>query len=632
MQSVRVWSGAAGMSLLAALMIVGAAAAASDEWIAYGHDPGGARFSPLKQIDRANVARLTPAWTFHTGDIAPGGSSPRSGFESTPLFVDGMLILTTGFNRVIALDPVSGAQRWAYDPKINRSYWYGDGMINRGAATWLDRTRATGQPCRRRVYEATLDARLIALDAASGRPCGDFGAGGEVSLRDVPRYRAGIYHMTSPPAVVDDVVVVGSAIDDNGLTDMPSGVIRGFDARTGALRWSFEPLSASPGIRSGAGNAWSAMAVDGARHMVFAPTGSASPDFFGGLRPGDNKWANSVLAIDARTGKLAWGFQLVHHDLWDNDSAAPPLLAEIPIGGKPRPVVVQGNKTGLLYVLDRTTGEPVQPVEERPVPASDVPGESASPTQPFPTIIPPLAPQKVTPGEAWGPTPADQAACKALLDGMSGLAVFSPPSLKGALIIPGNIGGMNWGGYALDPGRGLLIAAATNLPYWVKLIPAADYDKAPRLPGMEYARQAGAAYGMMRGPLRSPSGAPCVAPPWGSIVAVDLAKGAIAWRTPVGSLRDLGGADFPTGSPVLGGPIVTAGGLVFVAGTIDRRLRALDVETGKVLWTADLPASGHAMPMTYEVGGRQYVVIAAGGSAKITEEVQGDAVVAFALP
>jgi len=346
----------------------------ADDWPYYGHDAGGMRYSPLTQITRANVSRLKVAWVFHTGDLSEGvNGDRRSGFETTPLVVDGTLYLTTPFNRVIALDPETGAKRWAFDPIVELKGDYGDGLINRGLATWIDGSRGTAEPCRRRLFEATLDARLIALDAATGSPCTDFGEKGQISLRNVPVYEAGWYHMTSPPAVIDDMVIVGSAIDDNNRAHMSSGVVRAFDARTGVQRWAWDPIPASLGGQTGAANAWSIMAVDAERHLVFVPTGSASPDYFGGQRPGDNKWANSIFALRAKTGEIAWGFQLVHHDLWDYDTASPPLLATLRGRGRVTPVVVQGNKTGFLYVLDRDTGEPVFPVEERPVPQSDVP-------------------------------------------------------------------------------------------------------------------------------------------------------------------------------------------------------------------------------------------------------------------
>src|SRR5262249_5096574 len=366
------------------------------DWPAYGHDPGGMRHSPLAQINRGNVSRLTIAWTYHTHDMSDGRSgTPRSGFETTPLVVDGTLYLTTAFNRVIALDPETGRERWAFDPKIDLHANYGDGLINRGLATWVDAGRRAGQPCRRRLFEATNDARLVAIDAANGTPCADFGTAGTVSLRDVAGYEPGTYHMTSPPAIVDNVVVVGSGINDNQRAKMASGVVRAFDVRSGAQRWSWNPLPNADG-QTGAANAWSVMAVDPQRHLVFVPTGSASPDYYGALRPGDNKWANSIVALRSRSGEFVWGFQLVHHDLWDYDTASPPLLATIQQAGRAVPIVVQGNKTGFVYVLNRDTGEPVFPVEERPVPKSDVPEEMASPTQPFPTAPPPVIPQRMT--------------------------------------------------------------------------------------------------------------------------------------------------------------------------------------------------------------------------------------------
>ena len=617
------------------------------EWPYYGHDAGGMRYSPLTQISRENVSTLKVAWTFHTGDISDGsGDRKRSGFETTPLLVDGTLYLTTPFNRVIALDPETGAQRWAYDPKIELDGDYGDGLVNRGAATWLDSARSGGKPCRRRIFESTQDARLVAVDAANGSPCADFGKGGQVNLRDVAGYHAGWYHMTSPPAVIDALVVVGSAIDDNHRVDMARGVVRAYDARTGALRWSWDPIAPNqPGateeknakaFRSGAGNAWSIMAVDPGRDLIFVPTGSASPDYYGGMRPGDNKWANSVVALRAKTGEVAWGFQLVHHDLWDFDSASPPLLTTLRHDGKDVAVVIQGNKTGMLYVLNRVTGKPVFPVEERAVPQSDVPGEVASPTQPFPAAPPPLATHQMSANDAWGPTPEDRETCRKTISQLRNEGIFTPPSVKGTLMVPGNVGGMTWSGYAFDLQRGLLITNTNNLVAGARLIPRAKYDqRGSHSEDGDYGDQTGAPYGLFRRFLQSPSDLPCSPPPWGLLTAVDMNEGKIRWQVPLGTMQDFGSAhaqQIPPGSLSLGGPIATAGGLVFIAGTVDGFLRAFDVETGKELWKAQLPAGANATPMTYRASnGKQYVVIAAGGHPKITEEKQGDAMLAFAL-
>ena len=613
---------------------------APGDWPVYGHDAGGSRYSPLADVNGGNVSRLETAWTFHTGALTPASDLNRkAAFEATPILVDGTLFVSTPFSQVFALDPVTGAPRWSFDPKVDRARGYSE-VTSRGVAAWRDGTGSTAA-CSSRIFLGTIDARLVALDGRTGTPCAGFGRGGEVDLgQDVDLKDFGDYQLTSPPTVVGDLVIVGSSIGDNRRYDVESGAVRAFDTRSGKLRWRWEPLRAGLG-KTGAGNAWSAITADVARDLVFVPTGSPSPDYYGGLRPGDDRDANSVVALRASTGERVWGFQVVHHDLWDYDVAAPPMLVSVTRDGREVPAVAVNTKMGHFFLLDRETGRPLFPVEERPVPASDIPGEAASATQPFP-ITPALTAQRLRPEDAWGLRPEDRETCRRLLSTLRNEGMFTPPGVRGTVVFPGSVGGVNWGGAAWDPSRRLMIVAADQLAWMVRLIPRESYESERRsgadnrLTG-EFARQEGTPYGMYRESLRA-GAVPCTPPPWGTLVAVDLQKGQKRWTVPLGRLRrDAGfrGVPFPIdveGTIVMGSPLVTAGGLVFISATwFDDRLHVYDVETGRLVREIDLPAGGQASPMTYRGrDGRQYVVICAGGHGK-AGTTPGDAVVAFAL-
>lgn len=633
---------AAGLALASAVL-----AAQPGDWTAYGHDPGGERYSPLTSIRRDNVASLEVAWTYRTGDAYTPKMGRPTAHEATPILVGDQLVLNTPLGRVIALDPVTGRERWRFDAAVPREKGWGD-YGSRGVALW----ERGGQ---RRLYVATIDARLIAIDPATGTRITTFGANGEVDLRQGLRVTPtgfADYAMTSPPAIVRDTVVVGSAVADGTNKPHPSGEVRGFHAVTGRLLWSWDPVPQTPGAlgadtwkgkdvsRTGGANAWSVMVTDAALGFVFVPTSSPSHDYFGGERLGDNLFADSVVALEAATGRRVWHFQTVHHDLWDYDVASPPILFEWRRDGRTVPAIALASKNGHVFVLDRRDGRPLIPVTERPVPQTDVAGEATAPTQPFPSAPPSLARTRLTAAEAWGATDADRDWCRQAIAGLRADGLFTPPSLQGSLVIPGNVGGVAWGGMAHDRANDLLVMAVNDLAAEVRLVPRDDVAaerSAGRLSGeFEFHPQLGTDYGVVRRFLLAPgSRLPCTPPPWGTMVAVRASTGEVVWRTPFGRIP--WAERFPDvaswGSFALGGPIATAGGLVFSAGTLDAALYAFDSASGRELWRGTLPTSARATPMTYRGrDGRQFVVISAGGHAVDGGMPLGDHVVAFALP
>jgi len=650
------------------LAIACCASAQAQDWLYYGGGQGGTHHSALSQINRNNVGKLELAWSYRTGELErhPEHTAMAS-FHATPLLTPKQagesLVFCTPFNRIIGLDPTTGEERWAFDPELDVDHT-GVRFNCRGIAYWED-DDAMPEACAQRLFMGTFDLRLIAIDARSGKRCEDFGTSGSVDVRSAllaevaakaallgrpANFNMGDVQFSSPPAVIGDTVIIGSSNNTKfKRNDGPSGVVRAYSARTGELRWTFDPVPRNPNdpqadnwtadaLRvTGAANVWSMMSVDEDRDLVFLPTASASPDFFGGTRPGDNRYANSVVALRGSTGALAWHYQIVHHDVWDLDLPAQPILVDIEHDGQAVPVVIQLTKQGMVFVLHRETGEPVFAVEERPVPTNGVPGETLSATQPYPAALPLLVPHGLSPDDAWGFTLFDRTFCRDWLERTRTDHYYAPPGVAGTAAFPG-MSVNNWGGGAVTP-QDVLIVPINRAMVVRTLKPVADVDpdalEHPMaglmgLPG----RIAGTDYVQQFQPMLSPLFSPCNAPPWGELAALDLRTGKIRWRRTLGVLDKLMPVPIPLpwGTPNSGGPIVTDGGVVFIGATMDERFRAFDADSGAQLWETNTPTASMATPMTYAVDGRQYVVIASGGHMWQYPFKIRDFLVAYALP
>lgn len=643
---------ALGLSLGLKLTVAGA-----EGWAYYGGDEGGSRYSPLQQINRENVGKLELAWQYRTGAVAANPSlKSMIDFQATPTLLPAAagahLVICDPFGKVIALDPASGKERWIMDPQIDKTPYAGRFKC-KGVAYWADTAAPAGAACAHRLFLATADKRLIAMNARDGKLCGGFGVQGQVDidvlLRSlVPADGTQLTQLVSPPTVVRDVVAVSSFSNKFKSASSVNGAIRGFDARSGELRWTFDPLvrDAATGLTPtpqnvGGANTWVPMSADSPRDLLFVPTAGPAPNYWGVHRPGNNNHANSIIALRGSTGEVVWHFQTLHHDVWDRDVGSTPILTDIDRDGRKVPSVIQLVKTGMVFAFNRETGEPLFPIEERPVPTdTDIPGEQLSPTQPFPVKPPVLVRNTISPDDAWGFTIFDKMACRKKIESMRHGGHYEPIMSTGTILYPQPGGGSNWGGGAYDPQRNLLITPVSQIPYYVKLLPRAEVDP-------EFAKrpEAGAPmqapgylgdtpYGVKQGPLMSPSFTPCTAPPWNMLVAVDMVSGDIRWKIPFGRLDKLMPFPIPLdlGGPSAGGPIVTASGLIFIGATPDNRVHAYDIETGKELWEMQAPTSAMATPMTYEVDGRQYVVFAAGGHSWYDAKGVDDYVLAYALP
>jgi quinoprotein glucose dehydrogenase len=618
------------------------------EWPCYGNDPGGMRFSPLDQINTKTVNQLHVAWTFQTGELETyEGTEAKSkaAFEATPVMIGRTLYFSTPSDRVFAVDAETGKKIWMYDPKVNLHEDYSE-ITSRGVSVWkssVSNNRSEDMT----VFIATIDGRLIALSAKTGMPITRFGDRGTVDLKSGLGRNISV---TSAPAIIGHLIIVGSSLGDNSRFDETAGTVRAYDVESGKLIWSWDPIPKSEkdpawktwngpkAHQTGAANAWTTISADEKNGLVFIPTSCPSPDYYGGERLGQDLYGNSLVALEAATGKMVWYYQVVHHDLWDYDIAAQPVLTTISKEGKNIPVVIVGTKMGLIFVLDRMTGKPVFPVEEKSVPASVVKGEEAWPTQPFPVLPEALGIQKIDSSNAWGVNEDLRKESLQRITANQNQGIYTPPSLQGSLMTPGNIGGIHWGGMCYDPVNGILITNINRIPAIISLVPRADISEAEikkERQKIEIGRQSGTPYILKRDYLIKVNddgiNILCT-PPWGQLIAIDMNTGKRKWEVPLGFMLDP--AKYPGaqqwGSLNLGGAIVTGGKLVFVAATMDNHFRVFSSETGETLIGFPLPASAQATPMTYMVNGKQFVVIAAGGHGKIHTK-QGDYLVAYSL-
>lgn len=605
------------------------------DWRHYGNDANGTRYSPLSQIGPENVGRLKPAWSARTGDQSAAGKSYK--FEATPLQVGRLLYLCSPGGRVLALDAVNGQRAWAFDPRADVSGK--EGTACRGVA--YEELDVAAGPCSRRIYTVALDNRLWALGALSGEPCVDFGHAGAVDLTaglgDVP---PGSYAVTSPPLVTRGRLVIGAAVADNHSVDMPSGVVRAYDTRSGELVWAWDvgrpdrrgaPAPGETYTRS-TPNVWAPMVADEAAGLIYLPTGNPAADYYGGgRRDFDEAFGTSLVAVEAATGITRWKFQATHHDLWDFDLGSQPTLFDMPGPQGTQPAIAIGSKSGSIFVLNRLTGTPIVGVVEKPVPQDGTVETRLSATQPESALMVNPGPARLREAAMWGITPFDQMWCRIRFLEARYQGPYTPPGTdRESIVYPGSFGGVQWGGLALDPVRRVLIANPSAMPFRVRMARVGT-SAAGGLAEMRGTGYSVSYYGFL-----SPLNMPCMQPPWGELFAIDLDSQRILWKRPVGSAVDSGPLGIAThlplliGTPQIGGAIVTRSGLIFSAATLDRYLRAYDINTGRELWKARLPAGGQATPMTYEIDGRQYIAIAAGGH-NIIGTKSGDYLLAWAL-
>lgn len=631
------------------------------DWQFYGRTPKGDRFSPLNQITTANVGKLQVAWTAETGDhMRPGediggtDAGHEFNFEATPIKVGDTVYVCTGHSWVEALDAATGRVKWKFDPHANTDP---DVYLACRGVAYYAAPAGKAQTCQTRIIAPVLDARVMALDAATGKPCEDFGQHGFIDLKQyLGHVPAGFHFVTSPPLVLHDRMILGGWVYDNQARGEPSGAVRAFDPISGKIIWAWDVGHPDQVVHPGDGtvltrgtpNAWGVYTADAALNTVYLPLGNATPDYYGGSRrPFDNEYNSSIVALDITTGAPKWHYQTTHHDVWDMDLPIGPSVVDLPMGGKMIPALVQSGKRGEFFVLNRVTGQPIVQTIEKPVPTDGVPGDTLSPTQPYPVGMPSLTPKDLVENHLWGATPIDQMMCRIQFRQAVYEGQFTPPHLKNTIVYPAFDGVVDWHGASIDPVHKLLVANANYIPFMVTMKPRGPFQKSGQVPAWDgsgnepnthgVAPQYGTPYVGMVHPWLNPLGVPCNPPPWGTLTAIDLTTHKIVWQHPLGDTRATGLFGTHTNLPMktgifnIGGNMITAGGIVFIGATADDMFRAIDLKTGKTLWSQQLPAGGNATPMSYSVNGRQFVLIAAGGHGGLGTKT-GDYLVAYALP
>ncbi len=609
-------------------------------WDSFHGQLNAQKYSPLKQITTENVSKLKKIWEFHTGDVSDGkGDTPATVWSATPIFANETIYVGTPFDRLIALDPGTGKEKWHYDTKSPRKALTQPVLKNRGVSYWQAKNPVAGEACQKIVYMGTVDAKLWALDADSGKPCENFANKGVLDIDQWNTVNAKYpLSILQPPTVVGDHLMIGWAGKDWAYAEAPPGTVFTVNAQTGKLEWTFEAIPENVRARTGTANVWTHMSADEANGLVYLPVSSPSPNYWGGNRTESIPLGTSTTALDIKTGKVVWSRQWVHHDVWDYDINSAPTLMDITVNGKQISALVQATKQGFLFVVNRLTGEDVWPIEERPVPQGDgsVQGEKLAPTQPFPTKPAPLLDQSKKPAIWKLADIVGAGQCSRLWDKLSYDGMYSPPTTKGegVLTYPDSAGGVQWGGVAFDPQKQIAIVNTSHIVQYIKLYSREDYEKADNGSGNEsgFAPQEGAPYGLRLMVANNWLGMPCWQPPFGEIVAIDMHTGDVKWRRPVGASQQYG-FFMPEswGSPTIGGPAVTAGGVIFIGASMDAKVRAYSVDTGEELWADQVEAPAVANPSVYEYKGRQYVAFVAGGNTILKDQV-GDQVVVYALP